>query len=410
MDQATPNSPIADVASVLADQPIELIERDGVEYTLLGTAHVSRASVTAVRELIQTRTFDAIAVELCDSRYKALRNPDELYKLDLFQVIREGKAGLVAANLALSSFQRRLAEQFGIEPGAEMKAAIELADGKQLPLWRIDREVGTTLKRAYGSVGFFDRLSIVGGLIASLFSRDEVAEADIEKLKQGDMLESMFDEFAQQSEPLYRSVIGERDIFMAARLREESQGTPVKKVLAIVGAGHLAGLVRELREQSQPPDVLLAPLKTTRPRSKWPKIVGLAILVVIFGAIAIAFSRGAQFGVDALRSWVVFTACGAGLGALIGGGHPLSVLAAIVTGPLKPFRPLLPVGAISAGVETWLRRPQVADFQALRDDLIHVGGWWKNRVARVLLVFMFCNFGMIAGEYLAGIRIVKSLL
>ena len=119
----TPDSSVA-MSDSLAAQPISRVTRDGVEYVLLGTAHVSRASVEAVREILERESFDAVAVELCEPRYKSMRDPESFRNLDLFQIIRQGKAGLVAANLALSAFQRRLAEQFGIEPGAEMKAAI----------------------------------------------------------------------------------------------------------------------------------------------------------------------------------------------------------------------------------------------------------------------------------------------
>ncbi|GAH24058.1 unnamed protein product, partial [marine sediment metagenome] len=161
--------------SSLQAQPLARITRDGVEYTLLGTAHVSRASVAAVQELIGTENFDAIAIELCDTRYRALRDREAWRNLDLLQIIRQGKAGMVAANLALSAYQRRLAEQFGIEPGEEMKTAAELAEAQHKPVWLIDREVSTTLKRAYRSVGFLERFGILGGLTASLFERGEVA-------------------------------------------------------------------------------------------------------------------------------------------------------------------------------------------------------------------------------------------
>jgi pheromone shutdown-related protein TraB len=397
------------------DQPLARIVRDGVEYTLLGTAHVSRASVAAVRESIETEDFDAIAVELCDTRYHALRDREAWRNLDLLQVIRQGKAGMVAANLALSAYQRRLAEQFGIEPGAEMKVAAELAEARHKPIWLIDREVGTTLKRAYRSVGLFQRFAIMGGLVASLFERGEVAEADIEKLKQGDMLQSAFSEFAEHSEPLFRSLIGERDSFMSARLREESAaaqnlGTPVKRVLAVIGAGHLAGMSGELQTQQDDPARIVQTLKATPPAASWPKWMGLGVLALIIGAIAYAFTRGAHLGVEAIEVWVLFTGGFAALGALLGGGHILSALTAFVVAPLKPFRPFVPVGAVSAAVEMSLRRPRVADFESLRDDVIDWRGWWKNRVSRTLLVFLLSNFGMIAGEYLAGIRILSKLL
>ena len=399
-----------DAQDALAGQPITRVTRDGVEYTLLGTAHVSRASVTAVRSLIQSGDFDAIAVELCDTRFRALRDREAWRNLDLLKVIREGKAGMVAANLALSAYQRRLAEQFGIEPGAEMKAAADLADERQKPLWLVDREISVTLRRAYRSVGFWDRMGILSGLIASLFERGEVAEADIEKLKHGDMLQSAFSEFAEQSEPLFRSLIAERDTFMAARLREESANRSLKKVLVVIGAGHLAGIERELNSQSESPESLLATLKATPPAARWPKWIGYGVLALIVGAIIFAFTRGVGLGTVALHDWVIYTGCGAALGALVGGGHPLTVIAAFVVAPLKPFRPLVPSGALAAAAEMWLRRPRVADFEALRDDVINWHGWWRNRVSRTLLVFIFTNFGMMIGEYMAGFRILHRLM
>ena len=404
------NSTQTDANSVLANQPLARVARDGIDYTLLGTAHVSRASVAAVRAAIESGVYDAIAVELCESRYRAMHDPEAWRNLDLWRVIRDGKAGMVAANLALSAYQRRLAEQFGIEPGAEMKAAIDLAAQRGLPLWLIDREISITLKRAYRSVRLRDRLGIVGGLLASLFERGEVSEEDIEKLKQGDMLQSAFSEFAAQSEPLYRSLIAERDAFMAARLRDESTKRPPRHVLAVVGAGHLAGIEREMGAQTTAPDTVLAPLNAVPASARWPKWLGLGVLIVIAAAIGYAFSRGTGHGTQALQDWIVFTATGCALGALVGGGHPLSVLAAAISGPLKPFRPFAPSGAFSAGVEMWLRHPRVADFETLRDDVLHWTGWWKNRVSRTLLVFMFTNIGMMIGEWTAGIRILHRVL
>ncbi len=396
--------------SRLSDQPVARVRRGDVEFVLLGTAHVSRASADAVRSILELEPFDAVAVELCESRFRSLRNPEAFRDLDLFQVIRQGKAGLVAANLALSAFQRRLAEQFGIEPGAEMKAAIDGAEARKLPVWLIDREVGVTLKRAYRSVGFLDRLTIVGGLGASLLTREDVSEDEIEKLKQGDLLGSMFSEFARESPPLYEALIAERDRFMTASLRDEVAHHPVKRVLVVIGAGHLAGIERELGAQIEPAQPLKEKLSTLPPASPWPKWIAIGLLVVVAIAIGIAFSRGATLGADALRDWVLFTGGFAALGCLAGGGHPLSVLAAFVVAPLKPFRPGVPSGAVSAATELWLHRPRVADFDTLRDDVIHWTGWWKNRVSRTLLVFMLTNLGTMVGEYLAGFHIVKSLL
>lgn len=402
-------SPSPSVADPLADQPIERVSRDGVDYVLLGTAHVSRASVAAVEALLEREAFDAVAVELCENRARAMRDPAAFAQMDLFQVIRQGKAGMVAASLALSAFQRRLAEQFGIEPGAEMKAAMQGADQRSLPTWLVDRDVGVTLKRTWRSVGFKDKLGILAGLVGGLFERDGVAEDDIEKLKQGDLLESAFREFAEGSQSLYAALIGERDAFMAARLREEAARAPaVRRVLVVIGAGHLAGLRRHL-EGGDAAD--LAALNAVPPAARWPKWVALGLVVAIFAAIAVMFHRDASLGTAALRDWVLFTGGLSALAAIIARAHPLSVLTAFVAGPLKPIRPPgLSSGVCAALAEAWLRKPRVADFEHLREDLVDWRGWWRNRVAQTLLVFVLVNLGTIAGEYIAGFRILKALL
>ncbi|HET9817595.1 MAG TPA: TraB/GumN family protein [Rhodanobacteraceae bacterium] len=396
----------------LRNQPVTRIERDGIEYVLLGTAHVSRTSVDAVNALIEREPFDAIAVELCESRARGLRDPEAFAKMDLFQIIRSGKAGMVFASLALSSFQQRIAEQYGIEPGAEMKAAMQAADARNLPLWLVDREIGTTLNHAYRGVPFRDRMGILGGLVASVFSHEDIDEAEIEKLKQGDILESAFGEFARESKPLYDALIGERDTFMAARLREESVSSPdAKRVLVVIGAGHIKGVERELAAQTAPPQSLIEPLAAKLPSPKWPKYVAIGLMVAIFAAIGYLFYHNTTMGWHALRDWVIYTAVLSAIGAAVAGGHPLSVLTAAIMGPLKPVRPPgLSSGVFSGMVEAWLRKPRVADFQALRKDLLHVSGWWRNRVARTLLVFLLTNLGTIAGEYLAAARIFTRLL
>ena len=401
-----------DTPDPLRDQPLERVERDGVEYVLLGTAHVSRASVDAVKALIEREPFDAIAVELCESRARGMRDPETFAKMDLFQIIRTGRAGMVFASLALASFQQRIAEQYGIEPGAEMKAAMAAADARGLSLWLVDREIGTTLNHAYRGVRFRDRMGIVGSLIAGVFSREDIDEAEIEKLKQGDILEGAFGEFARDSKPLFEALIGERDRFMAARLREELSKHPdAKRVLVVIGAGHLAGIERELASQQGPPRSLVESLAAKLPAPKWPKYLAIGVMLAIFVAIGFLFYRNATAGWHALRDWAIYTSALSALGAAIAGGHPLSVLTAAIMGPLKPLRPPgLSSGVFSGMVEAWLRKPRVADFQSLRKDLLHVSGWWRNRVARTLLVFMLTNLGTIAGEYLAGIRIFSRLL
>ncbi len=394
---------------LFADQPVRVVERDGVRYTLLGTAHVSHASVAIVEKAIGSGRFDAVAVELDPQRLQALTDPDTLAKLDLVEVIRKGRVSLFAANLALAAYQRRLAEQLGIEPGAELKRAVGLARERNLPVHLIDREVGLTFKRASQKLGFVGRIKLMMGLAAGLFSSDDVGADDIEKLKQGDMLESSFGEFADESPALYETVIGERDRYMATRLREvrQQQGAePAQRdVLAVVGAGHLAGLARYLETDTAEPAPLRAELEEVKPKSKVPWFT-LAIMLIVLTGIIVGFSRGGMgMGLDLLLIWAMYTGGLAGLGALIAASHPLSILTAIVAAPFKPFRLSIPAGAFSALVELRLRKPAYNDFLNLRDDAQSLKGWYRNRVTRVVLTFLLTSFGSAAGLWLAGFQV-----
>ena len=403
--------PSASLEHLLADQPLRVIERDGVRYTLLGTAHVSPASVAAVEAAIGSGQFDAVAVELDAQRLAAMEDPDAMARMDLVEVIRKGRVPLFAANLALAAYQRRLAEQLKIEPGAELKRAVTAARERSLPVQLIDREVGLTFRRASRRLGLWGKLQLISGIGAGLLSKEEVGEAEIEKLKQGDMLESSFGDFAEQSPALYDTVIAERDRYMAARLREETANaaTPLREVLAVVGAGHLAGLARHLAEdQDDAPSTRIAleavPVKRNIP---W---FTLAILAVIIGGIAYGFaSGGMHMGTELLATWALFTGGLAALGCLLARGHPLSILTALVAAPFKPFRLSIPTGAFSSLVEARLRKPAYADFMALRDDTQSVGGWYRNRITRVLLVFLLTNVGSATGLWLTVARFGSRL-
>jgi pheromone shutdown-related protein TraB len=392
-----------------SEQPIRHIVRDGVEYTIIGTAHVSRASAEAVKELAGSGDFDAIAVELCQARYDALTAERKWTDLDLYKVIRQGKAGLVMANLALSAYQRRIAEQFGIEPGAEMRAAAVAAKERNLPLQLVDRDLATTLRRSYASVPWYKRLYLMSGLALGMISSEEIDEEAIEKLKEGDILESTFTEFAEQSPELFEALISERDRYMAARLREENAGADGRKVLLVIGAGHMEGLSRHLESDSTSPAAERQQLEQMPPRAKWPRVIPWAIMILILTGFYIGFSRSPELGWQLVFIWVAINGGLAALGALIARAHPLTVLSAVVAAPLTSLNPTIAAGMVTGLVESWLRKPRVSDLENLRFDVTTVKGWFRNPATRILLVFFLSNLGSAIGTWVAGFRIFGAL-
>jgi len=400
----------APAPSEIASGPRKQLRKHDTDYTLLGTAHVSRASADEVRELIRSGEFDAVAVELCPARHHNMTHPDALAKLNLFQVIKQGKAGMVAANLALGSFQQRVAEESGIAPGEEMKAAIEEAKAAGLPLMTIDRDVGVTLKRVYRSVPWWQRTALISGLVGSLFSREKVSSEEIEKLKQGDVLESTFNEFAQESEKLYQALIAERDHYMALRLAQENGDSRYKRVLVIVGAGHLKGLEENLGSHlPDNPKEQLDILESVPAASRWPKFIPWIIAALIITGFVIGFNRNTELGMQLVVDWVLINGGLSALGVLIAGAHPLTVLTAFVAAPLTSLNPTIGAGFVAAAAELLVRKPKVEDFSNLRQDTANLKGWWKNRVSRTLLVFIFATLGSAAGTYIGGFHIFGLL-
>ncbi|MGK7294332.1 MAG: TraB/GumN family protein [Candidatus Wenzhouxiangella sp. M2_3B_020] len=407
-DPDGPETASPDEVHDFADEPVREIDRDGVHYTLLGTAHVSRASVDAVRRHLESGQFDAVAVELCESRHKALTDAGAWREMNLFSIIRDGKAGMMMASLALSAYQRRIAEQFGIEPGAEMKAAMDSAGENGLPLQLIDREIGITLKRTSRRLSWWQRWLMTNGMIVSLFSREQISEEDIERLKQGDILEETFSEFASASPELYESLIAERDRFMAARLLAENDGKRGRRVLAVIGAGHLEGTAKALATESEP-DRRVDELNRMPPPSRIWKAVPWIILVAVVSGFAIGFSRSPELGWSLVATWVIVNGTLSALGAAIARAHPLTVLTGLVAAPLTSLNPTIGAGMVTGAVEAWLRKPKVRDFESLRDDVVRLSGWWRNRVARVFLVFFLSNLGSAIGTWVAGLSMIRQL-
>src|SRR5699024_3265608 len=303
--------------------------------------------------------------------------------------------------------QQRLAEQFDIEPGAEMRTAIECCDAKDLPLLLIDRNIGVTLKRVYRRIPWWQRFSTLAALFASLFSSDDIEEEDIEKLKQGDVLEATFEEFAQSSSALHEALIDERDRYMAAGLLQQADAGG--NVLAVVGAGHLKGLSRYLQQPLPEPAAEKARLDVVPPGARWVKWLPWVILVLVLGGFVWGFMRGPELGARLVLEWALYHGVLSAIGATIAWAHPLAIATAFVAAPLTALHPLIGAGMVVASVELWVRKPRVGDFSTLKQDVTHVSGWWHNRISRTLLVYILSSLGSAMGTWIAGARIISAL-
>lgn len=398
------------LTDLLTEQPHKYVEFDGVNFLLLGTAHVSQKSADVVKSLIDTGAFDTVAIELDEIRFQAITDENRYKNMDLISIIKNKQTGLIATNLAMSAYQKRLADQLGVEPGAEMKQAIESAQQKNIALWKIDRSVGITMKRTWRSLRFVEKINLIFGF-GGFFEKEKISEQEIEKLKSGDMLESTFNDFSQNSESLYKSLIDERDQFMAARLQQsvESAETKPEQVLVIIGAGHLKGLNQYMQAKIDTQNSINQ-LNTLPPKSMWVKSLPWLITLIILSGFIWGFSKNSELGIELIKTWFVYNGIMSGIGALVAGGHPLTILTAMLAAPFTSLNPTIAAGMVAALVETMMRKPKVHDFEALQADAMHLKGWWKNPVTRILLVFVLTNVGSAVATWVSGFKIFNQLI
>ena len=376
--------------------------------TLAGTAHVSKASADLIADMVETGEYDCVAVELCESRYKSLFDDAAWKNLDIFQVLRRRQAGMLLLSLALASYQSRLANRFGIQAGQEFRVAIAEAQKRGLRLELVDRDVRTTLNRVVARVTWWQKITILSGLLGSAFSRQEIEEAQIEELKQGDMLKAVMEEFGMTFPGIREALIDERDRYMTGKLAAIAAGqSPPQHILAVVGAGHVPGM--EDYSAVPPDETAMEALRAVPPKSQLGLYAGWAIVAIILSAFAMGYSRSPELGLSMMLTWVLVNGSLCAIGVLVARGHPLTVLSGFFAAPLTSLNPTIGAGMVTGAVEAWIRKPKVAEFESLRTDLTQIGKWWTNGVSRVLLVFFFGTLGSALGTYIAGAKIVSDL-
>jgi len=372
------------------------------EFILVGTAHVSKESARLAKSVIEEEKPDTVCVELCQSRFQAIRQKDRWQDTDIIKVIKEKNSFLLLSNLLLASFQKRIAKQFDVKPGEEMITAINTAESTGAQIHLADRDIRTTLSRTWRVMGFWSKIKLVFQLILSLGQLDEIKEEDIEKMKQQDVLETLLAEVGKSLPALKSIVIDERDQYLAEKIRT----APGNKIVAVVGAGHIPGI-----QKYWDSDIDTRALEQLPPKGKLIGILKWLIPMAIVGLfIAGFFYGGTEAGTDMIIWWILANGILAGVGAIIALAHPVTILTSILAAPLTSLNPMIAAGWVSGLVEAFSRKPKVKDLERLPEDILSVRGFWKNNVTRILLVVVFTNLGSSLGTFIAFPVIVKVLL
>jgi pheromone shutdown-related protein TraB len=381
---------------------LHYLEYGDKKVILVGTAHVSRESAQEVGDTILEEKPDTVCVELCPSRYQSIRQKERWQQTDIVKVIKEKKSFLLLSNLLLASFQKRIAKKFDINPGAEMINAIETAEKVGAEIHLADRDIGTTLSRTWRAMGLWSKVKLMFQLILSLGEIEDIKEEDIEKMKQEDVLESLLAEVGKSLPVLKDILIDERDQYLADKIKN----APGKKIVAVVGAGHVPGIKKYWNK-----DINIQALEQLPPKKKTTAILKWLIPGAIMAMfIAGFFYGGAKAGKDMLIWWVAANAILAGLGAILALAHPATIITSMLAAPLTSLNPMIAAGWVSGLVEAFARKPKVKDLETLPDDILSVRGFWRNKVTRILLVVVFTNLGSMIGTFVAFPVILKLLI
>ena len=378
---------------------IKRIKIGSREIILCGTAHISKESVAEVERLIREEQPGRVCVEIDAARYKSLREGQNWSNLNIGQVLKNGQAFLMLASLVLSAYQRRLGMDVGSTQGEEMLKAAELSEELNIPYSFSDRDIQTTLRRAWSKSSFFQKVKMLGALIGSAFTNEKLSEEELESLKQKSALQTMMDELADYLPAVKEVFIDERDRFLATNIFLERED----KILAVVGAGHMDGILEWLEAlESGEKKANLEEISLVPKKRNWVSKLPWLITAVVAGLIAYGFIRsGAREGFSMLLVWVLANGVLAAIGSILALAHPLTVIISFAAAPFTSMNPTIGVGIVTGLIQSWVKKPRIEDLENLNADITSIRGFYRNRLTKVLLVFLFSSIGSSIGTFVA---------
>jgi pheromone shutdown-related protein TraB len=384
-------------------EDVHFVNRDDHEYIIVGTAHISRLSADLVGEVIENEKPDIVCIELDEKRYKALSEKNRWENLDLKTVIRQKQLSTLLVNLVLASYQKKLGEKLGVTPGTELLEAANTAKELKIPIELCDRDVRITLKRAWHSMSFWQKMKFMFGGVGGVFEKQELTEEKLAELRKKDVLSELMEELGKSLPVLKKVLVDERDTYLAEKILKSSG----KKIVAVVGAGHVRGILNYITEQKT---IDLGEIEIIPPASLIGKIISWGIPALIIGSIIyIGYSQGISEAGDNALFWILVSGIPSAVGAILAFAHPLTILSSFLAAPITTLSPLIGAGYVTAFVQAYFQPPVVKEFQTITTDFNKPIRWWKNKLLKVFLVFILTSIGAAAGATFGIFEIVSNV-
>ncbi len=375
----------------------------GKEIVIVGTAHISRESVEQVRDVILEQRPECVCVELDEKRFKALSQEKKWESKDLIELIKQKQLATLLANMILGAYQKRLGDKLGIKPGSELAEAVRVARDLSIPVELCDRDVRVTLRRAWRAVSIFKKAYLLASLAASLFDDTEISEERLRELKKSDVITELMEEIGESMPELKRVLIDERDTYLSEKIK----AAPGKRVVAVVGAGHVTGIMKSLKQDRSH---AMEEIGEIPPVSRAWKLAGWIVpCIIVASLVTIGFQKGTGVAGENVLYWILANGICAALGAVLALAHPFTIASAFAAAPVTSLTPVIGAGYVTAFVQAMVRPPVVREFQTALNDMGTFTGWWRNNLLKIFLAFLLPGFGSVIGTWLGGYRIVSNL-
>lgn len=401
-DSKISNDKIGSDDSITIDDSshITKLNYQGKEIILIATAHVSQQSVELVKKVISEENPDSVCIELDEGRYKNLQDPKAWENTDIVKVIKSNRVGFLLVNLALSSYQKKLAKQLGTNVGGEMIQGIKSAEEVGAKLVLADRDIQTTFLRIWRKLSFWEKSKLLTSLLFSFDEDTEISEKELHELLESDILETAITGMHKEFPSIGEVLINERDQYLASKIKT----APGSKVVAVLGGAHVPGVTREMDIERDISSISIAP-----PKSKLAKAAGWIIPGAILVLIVYAFVVSFQTGLQQLSAWVLWTGLLAAGFTALSLAHPLSILTSFVAAPFTTINPVLACGWFTGLVEAWIKKPTVKDVNNIPQDIFSFKGFFRNRFLKILMVVIMANIGASIGTFVAGLDMIRNL-
>ncbi len=400
---------------------------------LVGTGHILEKSVREVEEVIDREEPDVVAVELCEGRFRALKG--DMADFSIKDVISGASPFLLLTHWLLAYVQRKMGAELGIEPGADMMAAIKKAEERGCEIALIDRPIQVTMQRFWSAMKFSEKIKMIFSIIFAVGSMKGIKDAgeegigigigkgegkkyiELDRITDDDVVTQLMEELREFSPGAATALLDERDAYIAGNLRELQTQTLEKfdqnasrKIVAVVGAGHVAGIKNLLGhpELIPPKEELISLPKKRLFGIKNLLGVGLGAALLIILLLVIFSGIPFQDLLRALPYWIVINGVLSAAGVVIARGHPLSALTAFCASPITSLIPFLAAGWFAGLVEVHFRKPTVEDAKSML-NVESLRELMRNKLFKVILVAALANIGSMLGFWIGGSVVLHEL-